>query len=53
MKDTKDRMSLFSQIREAAASKDYELLSELQIEMGSLMSELREAYNVYKRNIID
>lgn len=53
MKDTKERTSLFNRIREAATEKNYELLSELQIEMGKVMSELREAYNIYKRNIMD
>lgn len=53
MKDTKERMSLFNRTREAASNRDFELLSELQIEMGKVMSELREAYNEYKRNIMD
>lgn len=53
MKDTTERMSLFNRIREAAASKDYDSLSELQIEMGHVMAELRETYNKYKRNIMD
>lgn len=53
MKDTKDQKSLFSKIREAAALKDYKTLSELQIEMSHIIGELRESYNLYKRNILD
>jgi len=53
MKDTKNQLSLFNKIREAAAEKDYKTLSVLQIEMAKVIAELREAYNIYKRNIID
>ena len=53
MKDSYNAKSLFTKIREAAFSKDYEALSTLQLEMSSKMSELREAYSHYKRNIID
>ena len=53
MKESKDKNSLFNSIREAAAQKNYKTLSELQIEMGNVIGELKEAYNMYKRNIID
>lgn len=53
MKDSKEQSSLFNRIREAAADKDYKNLSELQIELSNVVSELKEAYNIYKRNIID
>ena len=53
MKDSKDKMSLFNRIREAAAQKNYKTLSELQIEMSNVIGELKEAYHIYKRNIID
>jgi glutamine synthetase len=53
MKDSKDKMSLFNSIREAAAHKDHKALSELQIEMVNVIGELKDAYNIYKRNILD
>jgi glutamine synthetase len=53
MKDTKNNISLFNKIREAAAHKDYNTLSELQTEMSNVIGELKDAYNIYKRNIID
>jgi glutamine synthetase len=53
MKDTYNSKSLFTRIREAAKEKDYELLSQLQQEMAAKMSELREIYSDYKKNLID
>lgn len=53
MKESKDKNSLFNSIRDAAAQKNYKALSELQIEIGNVIGELKEAYNMYKRNIID
>lgn len=53
MKDAKNQASLFNRVREAASKKDYESLSKLQIEMSEVICDLREAYNIYKRNIID
>jgi glutamine synthetase len=53
MKDSKDKNSLFTNIREAAAQKNYKTLSELQIEMSNVIGELKEAYNMYRRNILD
>jgi glutamine synthetase len=53
MKDSKDKNSLFTNIREAAAQKNYKTLSEFQIEMSSVIGELKEAYNMYRRNILD
>ncbi|MGB7604419.1 MAG: hypothetical protein WBL93_02985 [Lutisporaceae bacterium] len=53
MRDTKEQMSLFNRIREVASNKDYKSLSELQIEMGNVMAALKDAYNIYKTNIID
>jgi glutamine synthetase len=53
MKDAKDQASLFNRIREAAAAKDYRALSELQVEMSCIIGELRESYNIYKRNLLD
>jgi glutamine synthetase len=53
MKDTKNQISLFNKIREAAALKDYKALSALQVEMSSKIGELREFYSIYRRNILD
>jgi glutamine synthetase len=53
MKDSKGKNSLFTNIREAAAQKNYKTLSELQIEMSNVIGELKEAYNMYRRNILD
>ena len=53
MKDTYDSKSLFTRIREAAKAKDYEILSQLQLEMSSKIIELKELYNDYKRNLIN
>lgn len=53
MRDTYEQKSLFNRIREVASNKDYKSLSELQIEMGNIMIALKDAYNIYKINIID
>ena len=53
MKDTYNSKSLFTRVREAAKEKDYETLSQLQKEMAEKMSELKELYNDYKKNLID
>lgn len=53
MKDTKEGLSLFNEIRAAAIDKNYQALSELQLEMNDKVNELKEAYSIYKRNIID
>jgi glutamine synthetase len=52
MKDTYNSKSLFSKIREAAAERDYEALSMLQIDMMSKINELKERYSDYKKNLI-
>jgi len=53
MKDTYNTKSLFTQIREAAKEKDYQLLSKLQQEMAARMGELKELYGDYKKNLLD
>jgi glutamine synthetase len=53
MKDTYNSKSLFTRIREAARVKDYERLSQLQQEMAAMMSDLKEIYSDYKKNLID
>ncbi|WP_373897357.1 glutamine synthetase [Haloimpatiens sp. FM7315] len=53
MKDSIDRKSLFTQIKEASISKDYGTLSHLQLELDKNMEELRELYSVYEKNLLD
>ncbi|MBS6062529.1 type I glutamate--ammonia ligase [Criibacterium bergeronii] len=51
MKDTVDKKSLFTQIDDAIEQKNYEMASNLQIEMVNLFSEVRDLYSNYQRNI--
>ena len=53
MKDAYKTKSLFSRMREAAAEKDYNRMSELQIKIFDTVTELKEMYNEYKRNLLD
>lgn len=53
MKDSINKKSLFTRIREALNGGDYELASFLQQEMSQKMSELRELYSIYKRNLFE
>lgn len=53
MKDSFNKKSLFTNIREAIHSGDHELASRLQQEMSLKISELRELYTIYKRNLFE
>lgn len=53
MKDTYSKKSLFTKISDATNSKDYEQVSNLQIELDCKMKELRELYSNYKKNLLD
>lgn len=53
MKDSLTKKSIFSQIKEAIASKDYPTASDLQLTMNDKMSELTKLYLDYRRNLID
>jgi glutamine synthetase len=53
MKDTYNRKSLFTRIREASAAGDYAKVSELQLELDLKMKVLREIYCSYKKNLLD
>lgn len=53
MKDTYTTKSLFTRIKEASASGDYDKVSELQLEMDEKMKVLREIYSSYKKNLLD
>ncbi len=51
MKDTLIRKSLFTNIREAIANKDYEAVSKLQLQLKKEMKEIQELYVQYSKNI--
>lgn len=53
MKDTLDRRSLFTRIREAIAAEDDAETSRLQLEMNQKMQELQARYREYARNLVD
>lgn len=53
MKDSISSKCLFTRIKDAIDSENYELASSLQIEVNSKMEELRELYVSYKRNLLD
>ncbi|MGL5756218.1 MAG: glutamine synthetase [Paraclostridium sp.] len=51
MKDTISKKSLFTRIKEAIEGKNYELASNLQIEMKDKMKEVQQLYIQYQKNI--
>ncbi len=53
MKDSYTNRSLFTKIKEAAASENYTKVSELQLELDEKMDILRKLYNSYKKNLLD
>lgn len=53
MKDSYARKSLFTRIKEASESLNYEEVSNLQIELDDSMKKLRELYTAYKKNLLD
>ncbi|NMM62582.1 glutamine synthetase [Clostridium sp. P21] len=53
LKDTYSTKSLFTSIRDAINTGDYETVSELQIKMDAKIAELRSLYNAYKNNLLD
>ena len=52
MKDTLCKKSLFTKIKEAIDIKDYETVSNLQIELKNNMDKIQQLYIKYKKNII-
>ncbi len=52
MKDNYVSKSLFTLMREAIEAKNYEELSNLQIEVDEKMKELRDLYVEYRRNLM-
>jgi glutamine synthetase len=53
MKDSLDTKSLFTKIREALDNKDYDRASELQVEMSERITEIKDLYIMYKRNLFE
>lgn len=53
MKDSYSNKSLFTKLKEAAESKDYSKVSDLQVEIENKLSELRVLYSEYKKNLLD
>ena len=52
MKDSEGQISLFTQIRNEIEARNYSLVSELQKQMNSDMTDIESKYHAYKRNII-
>ncbi|SHK15174.1 type I glutamate--ammonia ligase [Paramaledivibacter caminithermalis] len=53
MKDSLNHKSLFTRIREGIDNKDYNLVSDLQIEMNDKITLLKKLYANYKRNLFN
>ncbi|WP_432401285.1 glutamine synthetase [Wukongibacter sp. M2B1] len=51
MKDSMSQKSLFTRIRESIDNKEYDLVSDLQIEMSEKITDLKKLYAIYKRNL--
>jgi glutamine synthetase len=51
MKDSMTKKCIFTKIKTALAQEDYDKASELQKEMNSKMTEIRNLYIEYKNNI--
>jgi glutamine synthetase len=53
MKDSLKKKSLFTRIREAIDKNDFDMVSELQLEMSGKIAQLKKLYTLYKRNMLD
>ena len=51
LKDRPDYTSLFTQLRQAIAVRNYSLASRLQLEIDAQMKKLKQLYNEYKKNL--
>lgn len=51
-KDTETEKCIFTKIKDAIESKDYQVVSNLQIEMSELMTDLEKRYHDYRNNIL-
>ncbi|MDO7204959.1 hypothetical protein Q5M85_13240 [Paraclostridium bifermentans] len=52
MKDTMNKKSLFTRIKDSIEIKDYETASNLQIEMKKKMKEVQQKYIQYQKHIL-
>lgn len=52
LQDRRGHLSLFSRIREAIKDQDYQLVSDLQLEMATKMDLLKVKYHDYVRNLL-
>jgi glutamine synthetase len=50
-RDDVDKESIFHRMRTAAASRDFPVVSSLQLEMAKKMEELKDLYQLYKQNM--
>lgn len=53
MKDRTETKSLFTKIREAIQNCQYDIVSDYHIEMNAKVKELKDLYQLYRRNIIE
>lgn len=53
VKDTIGEKSLITRVKDAATNNNIEKLSLLQLELSNKISELKNEYNLYKKNLID
>ncbi|MBT9164424.1 MAG: Glutamine synthetase [candidate division WS2 bacterium] len=53
MKDSSKEKSLFTRLKEAFESENYQEISNLHIEMIEEVSKLRALYDLYKKNILN
>lgn len=53
LKDTYNSKSLFTSTKDAFKNNDYELASSLYLQIEDSMSELRELYSSYEKNLLD
>jgi glutamine synthetase len=51
-KDRQQHLSIFTRIRKAIDKRDYQMVSDLQIQMNDRIAELEKKYWEYKTNII-
>ncbi len=53
MKDSLERKSLFTKMKEGIEAKDYAVVSELQLEMNEKITLLKHLYLDYRRNLFN
>ncbi|WP_123054849.1 glutamine synthetase [Clostridium sp. JN-1] len=53
LKDSYEKQSLFTRIKNASKINNYDEVSNLQIELDEKINELRDLYSTYKKNLLD